>query len=147
MQDRRSGTIRNPWSVLLARHRVSMSLIHRNGPLERLWWGGGYFRAAGIFFRYQIPCMKFFRTWHEYFLGFIGVHVFFSFSFPLREYFFVYFAPPPPPPPHPYKFSNGPSHLTLSTNINHKGLQRTENESRGGTWVFFGWVCATRDSN
>ena len=49
----------------------------RGGPLENLWRGGGGggvggggggggggvgdFRAAGIVFRYQIPCMKFFR--------------------------------------------------------------------------------------
>ena len=34
----------------------------RDGPLEKLWGGGkGNFRAAGIFFRYQIPCMNFFR--------------------------------------------------------------------------------------
>ena len=38
----------------------------RHGPLEKLWGGGGggggegNFRAAGIFFRYQIPCMNFF---------------------------------------------------------------------------------------
>ena len=31
----------------------------RDGPLEK-FWGGGDFRAAGIFFRYQIPCMNFF---------------------------------------------------------------------------------------
>ena len=31
----------------------------RDGPLEKLW-GEGNFRAAGIFFRYQIPCMNFF---------------------------------------------------------------------------------------
>ena len=31
----------------------------RDGPLEKLW-GKGNFRAAGIFFRYQIPCMNFF---------------------------------------------------------------------------------------
>ena len=40
------------------------------------------------------------------FLGSIGVHEYFSFNFPLREYLFV-LRPPPPPPPH--KFSNGPS--------------------------------------
>ena len=51
--------------------------------------GGGDFRAAGIFFRYQIPCMNFFRPYHECFLGLIGMHEFFSFNFPLREYFFV----------------------------------------------------------
>ena len=32
----------------------------RDGPLEKLWGGEGNFRAAGIFFRYQIPCMNFF---------------------------------------------------------------------------------------
>ena len=31
----------------------------RDGPLEKLW-GEENFRAAGIFFRYQIPCMSFF---------------------------------------------------------------------------------------
>ena len=53
--------------------------------------GVGNFAAAGIFFRYQIPCMNFFRPYHEYFLGLIGVHEFFPFNFPLREYFFLYF--------------------------------------------------------
>ena len=33
------------------------------------------------------------------FLGLIGVHEFFSFKFPLREYFFFVLRPPPPPPP------------------------------------------------
>ena len=46
----------------------------------------------------------FFRPWHEHFLGFIGVHEFFSFNFPLRVFFFC-----TSPPPHPHKFSNGPS--------------------------------------
>ena len=32
---------------------------------------------------------------------------FFSFNFPLRDFFFVLRPPPTPPPPH--KFSNGPS--------------------------------------
>ena len=32
----------------------------RNGPLEKLWGREGNFQAAGIFFRYQIPCMNFF---------------------------------------------------------------------------------------
>ena len=39
------------------------------------------------------------------FLGLISVREFFSFNFPLREYFFC--TLPLPPPPH--KFSNGPS--------------------------------------
>ena len=32
----------------------------RDGSLEKLWGGEGNFRAAGIIFRYQIPCMNFF---------------------------------------------------------------------------------------
>ena len=38
--------------------------------------GVGNFQAAGISFRYQIPCMNFFRTWHVYLLGLIGLHEF-----------------------------------------------------------------------
>ena len=49
----------------------------RDGPLEKLWGGEGNFRAAGIFFRYQIPCMNFFQALHEYFLGLIGLQEFF----------------------------------------------------------------------
>ena len=74
--------------------------------------GLGNFRAAGIFFRYQILCMNFFRPLHEYFLALTGVHEFFSFNFPLREYIFLYFARPPPPP---HKFSNGPSLKEISS--------------------------------
>ena len=34
----------------------------RDGPVEKLWAPGvvGNFRAARIFFRYQIPCINFF---------------------------------------------------------------------------------------
>ena len=32
---------------------------NRDGPLEKLWEGEGNFRVAGVFFRYQIPCMNF----------------------------------------------------------------------------------------
>ena len=78
------------------------SLASKDGPLEKLWGGEGNFRAAGIFFRYQIPCMNFFRPYHEYFLGLIGVHEFFLFNFPLREYFFC--TSPAPPPPLPISF-------------------------------------------
>ena len=62
--------------------------------------GGGDLRAAGIIFRYQISFMNFFfRPWHEYFLGLIGVHEFFFISFSLARIFFLYFARPPPSPP------------------------------------------------
>ena len=40
--------------------------------------------------------MNFFRPQHEYFVGLIVVQAFFSFNFPLREYFFC-ISPPPPP--------------------------------------------------
>ena len=39
--------------------------------------------------------MNFFRPQHEYFVGLIVVQAFFSFNFPLREYFFC-ISPPPP---------------------------------------------------
>ena len=35
-----------------------VNILIRDGPLEKL--GGGDFRAAGIFFRYEIPGMNFF---------------------------------------------------------------------------------------
>ena len=81
------------WQSLVA---VVLALEVRDGPLEKLWGGGGEgnFRAAGTFFRYQIPCMNFFRPLYEYFLGLIGVQEFFSFNFPLREFFFVLRPPP-----------------------------------------------------
>ena len=61
--------------------------------------GEGNFRAAGIFFRYQIPGMNFFLGHSmNILLGLTGVQEFFSFNFPLRE-FFLYFARPHPPPP------------------------------------------------
>ena len=41
---------------------VKLTEDFRDGPLEKLWGGGvGNFRAAGIFFRYQFPCMNFLR--------------------------------------------------------------------------------------
>ena len=68
--------------------------------------GGGDFRAAGIFFVIKFLVWTFFRPYHEYFLGLIGMDIFFSFNFPLRQYFFV--LRPPFPAPRPNKFSNGP---------------------------------------
>ena len=62
-------------------------------PIRKVIRGGG---GRGIFepqeffsfFRYQIPCMNFFCRSMNIFLGLIGVHDFFSFHFPLHEYFF-----------------------------------------------------------
>ena len=46
---------------LNARVALYNALIIRDGPFEKLWGGEeGNFRAAGIYFRYQIPCMNFF---------------------------------------------------------------------------------------
>ena len=66
--------------------------------------GEGNFRAAGIFFRYQIPCMNFFQAPAWIFLKVNWrAPIFFKLNFPLREFFFC----TSPAPPH--KFSNGPS--------------------------------------
>ena len=68
--------------------------------------GGGDFRAAGIFFRYQIPCMNVFLGHNmNIFLGLIGVQEFFFIQFSLARIFFVLRQPQPPPPP-PNTFSN-----------------------------------------
>ena len=65
---------------------------------SKSYGGEGNFPAAGIFFRYQIPCMNFFTPKHEYFLGLISVHdFFFHLIFPYAN-IFLYFAPTPPPP-------------------------------------------------
>ena len=62
----------------------------KNGPLEKLWKGGGGWGIfeAREFFSLSNSFMNFsLRPKHEYFLGLIGVHEFFFFNFPLREYF------------------------------------------------------------
>ena len=71
--------------------------VTKGRTIRKVIVGVGNFRAAGIFFRYQIPCMNFFRPQHEYFLGLIGVHEFFSFNFPLSAYFFGTSPSLPPP--------------------------------------------------
>ena len=63
----------------------------RDGPLEKLWWRWGIFEPQEFFFVIKFLVWIFFRPWHEYFLGLIGTHDFFSFNFPLPEYFFLYF--------------------------------------------------------
>ena len=62
----------------------------------------------------MFPLYDFFRLVQEYFLGFLGVRDFFSFNFPLHEYFFVLRPLRLPPPPPTYTISNGPS-LTIDT--------------------------------
>ena len=50
--------------------------------------GGGIFEPQEFFFVIEFLVWIFFRPYHECFLGLIGMHEFFSFNFPLREYFF-----------------------------------------------------------
>ena len=76
----------------------------RDVPLEKLW--GGDFWAAGIFFRYQIPCTNFLGRSMNI-LGLIGVHELFYLIFPCDNIFLVL-------PRH--KVSNGPSLMSLRQN-------------------------------
>ena len=52
-------------------------LVPQGQSIRKVIGGEGNFQTAGIFFRYHIPCMNFFRPQHEYFLGLIGVQEFF----------------------------------------------------------------------
>ena len=73
----------------------------RDGQLEQL-----NFRAAGIFFRYQIPCVNFFQALARIFLRVNWrARIFLNWIFPSANFFFLYFARPPAP----HKFSNGSS--------------------------------------
>ena len=70
---------------------------------KSIFLGGGEFSSRRNFFSLSNSLYEFFwGPQNEYFLGLIGVHEFFSFKFPLGEYFFC-------TSPAPYKFSNGPS--------------------------------------
>ena len=65
---------------------ASCSDVIRDGPLEKLWGVGvGIFEPQYIFFVIKFVILISFRPLHEYFLGLIGVHEFFSFNFPLLE--------------------------------------------------------------
>ena len=61
----------------------------RDGPLEKLWGGGGIFEQQDFFLSSNSWYEFFFRPKHGYFSGLIGVHKFFSFNFPVREYIFL----------------------------------------------------------
>ena len=59
--------------------------------------GEGNFRAAGIFFRHEIPCMNFFLGYSmNIFLGLIGwrARIFFHLNFACANFFFVLRPPP-----------------------------------------------------
>ena len=77
--------------------------------------GGGILEPQDFFFVIKFLVWIFFKPWHKYFLGLIGVHEFFSLNFLLREYFLVLRSPPPPTPisflmvrPSPRRSRNGP---------------------------------------
>ena len=65
--------------------------------IRKVMGGEGNFRAAGIFFSSSNSLYEFFLGYSmNIFLGLIGVQEFFSFNFPLREFFFGTSPPPPP---------------------------------------------------
>ena len=71
--------------------------------------GWGIFELQEFFSLSDSLYEFFFRLWHEYFLGLIGVHeFFFHLIFPCANIFFVLH----PPPPH--KFSNSLSLMNCS---------------------------------
>ena len=129
LQPRDENDIRY-WSVKIvsgSKNRFCPLIIVRDGPLEK-WWGGGWgiFSLHEIFFSLTACAGIFFFRWtplHEFFLlrvkksqldlpsAWIFFYLllcmnFFSWHFPLHEFFFVFFPHHPPPPHH---FSNGPS--------------------------------------
>ena len=77
-----------------------------------VYGGGGEFSSRRNFFWLSNSLHELFLGRRiNIFLGLIGVHEFFSFNFPLREYFFgtLRALRLTPSPPRPHKFSNGPS--------------------------------------
>ena len=99
----------------------STAVFKSKGPtIRKVMGGGAEFSSRRNFFSLSNSLYEFFfRPLHEYFLGLIGVQEFFSFNFPLREFFF--WTSPAPPPPH--KFSNS---LSLSKLFRAQG--RTGNQ-------------------
>ena len=86
-----------------------VSILYNKGRTIRKIMGGGGRGMFGEFFAGIFFVIKFlvgiFILGHriKIFLGLIDVHEFFSFNFPLREYFFCTSLAPLPP----HKFSNG----------------------------------------
>ena len=65
------------------------------------------------------------------FLRLVGVHEFFSFNFPLREYIFCTSKATPPPP---HKFSNGPSLIATRGERKGKIMQILKWQKRRRDW-------------
>ena len=98
-------------NLFLYHHRL-VSQRQKNAYLgtdHQKSYGGGEFLSRRNFLSLSNSLYEiFFRPQLEYFLGLIGVHEFFSFNFPWREYFFC-----TSPASLPHKFSNGPSRNIL----------------------------------
>ena len=91
--------------------------------------GKGIFEPREFFFRYQIPCMNFFLGHSmNIFLGLIGVHEFFSFNFPLREYFFFVLRLHPA-----HKFSNGPPLSLIQISSQGRSVAEIKDRKNGGS--------------
>ena len=73
--------------------------------LGHAWKEVGNFPTPKPFFSLTFPRINFFRPVHEYFLGLLGVHLFFFIRFSFPRIFFWYFTPTPSP----HNFSNDPS--------------------------------------
>ena len=86
-------------------------MTYQGRTIKKVMGGRGIFEPQEFCFVIKFLVGIFFRPKHEYFLGLIGVHEFFSFNFPLREYFFWY-------SPLPNKFANGPSLMSLRQQLN-----------------------------
>ena len=143
---------REAWSV--AQGPETVVCRFRDGPLEKWWWGGGggnfqlariFFSlnaCAGNFFQMNPSARIFFTTCEKVTIGlsfcmnfsfftFSLCMIFFSWHFPLHEFFLFFF----PTPPH--HFSNGPS-LRLWVNVpQHKHTSKsakTTHPSKQNSW-------------
>ena len=91
----KGGKYTKTFAKIQARRIFCMRDIRRNvlpkfrdGPLEKLWGSEGKFSSRRNFFSFSNSLYEFFfRPQHKYFLGLIGLQEFFSFNFPLREFF------------------------------------------------------------
>ena len=84
--------------ILLNKSTLKDLVPLRNGPLEKLWGGGGgeFSSCRNFFFVIKFLVWIFFRPLHEYFLGLIGVQeFFFHLIFPCANFFFCTSPAPP----------------------------------------------------
>ena len=67
-----------------------------DGPLEKLWGGGGFSSRRNLFSLSNSLYEFFLGHSRNIFLGLTGVQDFFFIQFSLARIFFLYFARPPP---------------------------------------------------